>query len=200
MSPLRLLPLLAALLLAACGSAPVPEVRYYSLPMATGVEAAAEPVLGLPIRVEVFSADGLHSEQGILYSTREGGPVRTYHYQLWNDPPTALLQKRLIARLRAANYSSVVASRLPGQIDAFQISGDVQAFERVQGDNGAWRVVIRLELRADVGDHDLPLVLKTYDASVPAESESMQATVRAFAQGVDEILARFLVDLAQQGA
>ena len=61
MSPLRLLPAAAAVLLAACGSTPVPEVRYYSLAPATGVEAAAEPVLALPIRVEIFSADGLHS-------------------------------------------------------------------------------------------------------------------------------------------
>ena len=106
MSPMRLLPAAAAILLAACGSTPVPEVRYYSLAPATGVEAAAEPVLALPIRVEIFSADGLHSEQGVLYANSEGGPVRTYHYQLWNDTPGALLQKRLIARLRAANYSS----------------------------------------------------------------------------------------------
>jgi uncharacterized lipoprotein YmbA len=199
MSPMRLLPA-AAILLAACGSTPVPEVRYYSLPPATGVEAAAEPVLSLPIRVEIFRADGLHSEQGVLYATSEGGPVRTYHYQLWNDTPGALLQKRLIARLRAANYSTVVAARLPGQIGAFHITGDVQSFQRVRDADGNWRVEIRLELRADVGEAELPVVLKTYEASVPADSDSMQATVRAFASGVDEIYARFLVDLAQQGA
>ena len=200
MSPKRLLPAVAAVLLAACGSAPVPEVRYYSLPRATGVEAATEPVLALPIRVETFSADGLHAEQGILYSNSETGPVRTYHYQLWNDPPSALLQKRLIARLRAANYASVVAARLPGQIGAFQISGDVQAFERVQNADGSWRVDIRLELRADVGDAELPVVLQIYEASIVAESDSMQASVRAFARGVDEIYARFMADLAKQGA
>ena len=200
MSPMRLLPAAAAILLAACGSTPVPEVRYYSLPPATAIEAAAEPVLALPIRVEILSADGLHSEQGVLYANSEGGPVRTYHYQLWNDTPGALLQKRLIARLRAANCSSVVASRLPGQVGAFHITGDVQAFERVRNPDGSWRVEIRLELRADVGESELPVVLKTYSASVPADSDSMQATVRAFAAGVDDIFARFLADLAQQGA
>ena len=45
MRPMRLLPAAAAILLAACGSTPVPEVRYYSLPPATAIEAAAEPVL-----------------------------------------------------------------------------------------------------------------------------------------------------------
>lgn len=200
MSPIRLLPAVAAVLLAACGSTPVPEVRYYTLPAATGIEAAADPVLSLPIRVESFSADGLHSEQGILYATSPNGPVRTYHYQLWNDPPPSLLQKRLIARLRAANYSSVVAARLPGEVGAFNLSGDVQTFERVRGADGNWRVEIRLELRADVGDTELPVVLKTYSASVPTESESMQATARAFAAGIDDIFARFLADLAAQGA
>ena len=188
-----------ALVLTACGSTPVPDIAYYKLPPSDGVAARDKQVLGLPVTVDSFSADGLHGEQAILYALRPEGSVRAYHYQLWNDPPVRMLQRRLIARLRDENFAPLVADRLPASVASYRVSGVIERFERVQVEDGTWHAQVRLELRVDAGENDLPALLKSYEADVPADSESIQATVRAFGTAVDDILGRFSADFATLG-
>jgi uncharacterized lipoprotein YmbA len=187
--------LVAALTVAGCSSAPVPEVRYYRMPDVAPVAARAAPVFDVPLVVDALLADGLHAQQAMLYQTTPGGAVRTYHYQLWNDPPGRLLQRRLVRQLRAARIAPVIADRLPSRIDQVRITGLVERFERVRTDAG-WAAAVRLELRADAGDAQLPVVIGTYEAEVDADGETMQATVRAFAAATDEVFARFIDELA----
>jgi uncharacterized lipoprotein YmbA len=191
---LRILATAAALSVAACSSTPVPEVRYYRMPDPAPPAAQAAPVFDVPLVVDALLADGLHAQQAMLYQTTPGGPVRTYHYQLWNDPPGRLLQRRLVRQLRAARIAPVIADRLPSRIDQVRITGLVERFERVRTDAG-WAAAVRLELRADTGDTQLPAVLGTYEAVVVADGETMQATVRAFATATDQVLARFIDEL-----
>ncbi len=191
---------LMALALAACGSTPVPDIAYYQIPPAEGVSAREQPVLDLPVAVEVFSADGVHGEQAVLYALRPEGSVRAYHYQLWNDPPVRLLQRRLIARLRDENFAPLVADRLPASIASWRVGGVVERFERVQVSEGVWHAQVRIEMRVDAGENDLPKLLKLYEADVAADGPSMQATVRAFGTAVDDILGRFSTDFATLGS
>ena len=88
----RLAPLLL-LLLAGCASSPgIPETTYYRLPEPAAVAAAPAPLFAQPLVVETFQADGLHSDQALLYALDEGGTqLRGYHYQLWVDPPVRAL-------------------------------------------------------------------------------------------------------------
>jgi uncharacterized lipoprotein YmbA len=186
---------LAVLLLAGCSTTPVPEVAYYRMPEPQAGPPRERPAFQMPVVVDTLLADGLHGEQSILYATRPGGSVRSYHYQRWNDPPVRLLQRRLIRILRAGNVSPVVADRLPTSIAAVRISGVVDRFERVKRDDG-WYAEVRIELRADVGEEPLPAILRTYEAAVPAGAESIQATVRAFATATDQVLGDFATELA----
>lgn len=185
----------AALILAACSAAPVPELRYYRMPDPVPARAFDAPVYELPLVVDALLADGLHAQQAILYATTPGGAVRTYHYQLWNDPPGRLLQRRLVRQLRASGIAPLVADRLPARVEQVRITGLIERFERVRSDTG-WAAVVRLELRADAGDGRLPILIGTYGAEVPAADDTMQASVRAFAAATDEVLARFIADLA----
>lgn len=192
---LLLLPLLAALALAACASDPIPEVSYFRLPPPPAIEKRAAPAMDEPIVVDVFFADGMHSEQAILYQTRPGAGIKAYHYQLWNDPPVRLLQRRLIRRLRDTGLSPLVTDRLSTNLSAVRVTGLIERFERVK--NGeAWDVSVTIEMRVDHGDAPLPMLLKTYDATVAAESTTIQAAVRAFARAVDQVLGEFALDLA----
>lgn len=187
-----------AALLASCGaSAPIPDVAYYRLPpAATAGAARAQPPLAEPILVDTFLADGMHGEQAILYDLKGNGSVKAYHYQLWNDPPVRLLQRRLIKRLRDEGLTSgVVADRLPLQIQALRVGGLIERFERVKSADG-WNAVVRLELRVDRTESQLPVLLKTYESTQRADGESIQATIRAFAAAIDDAFGQFVADFA----
>lgn len=198
--PSRFAVLAATALLAACGSTPVPDQSYYKLPPNEGVTQFPEARFADPILVDTFLSDGLHDEQAILYATVEGGSLRAYHYQLWNDPPVRLLQRRLIARLRDTGITSgVIADRVPSQVSAFRISGLIDRFERQKTDSG-WVAAVTLEMRVDVGTNELPVLLKSYESLQPADNDSIQATVRAFAAAIDDVFARFVDDFAKSEA
>jgi cholesterol transport system auxiliary component len=191
----RMLSLIATATLAGCAAAPVPELNHYKMPDPV-IEPRTEPAFAMPVVVDTLLADGLHGEQSILYASKPGGSVRAYHYRRWNDPPVRLLQRRLIRMLRQGNVSPVVADRLPTRAAAVRISGVVDRFERVQREDG-WYAEVRVELRADVGEEALPAVLRSYEAAVPAGSETIEDTVRAFAGATDQVLGAFIEDLVR---
>jgi cholesterol transport system auxiliary component len=186
-------------LLASCASDPIPDVAYYRLPPGDPPTARAEPAFREPIVVDVLIAYGVYSGQAILYQTKPEAPVKEYHYQLWQNPPVRLVQQRLIRRLRKANVSAVVADRLPNSILATRVSGVIENFERVRVSETEWKVVVQVELRADRGNDDLPLVLETYTAELPTDNDSIQGTVRAFTQAVNQVIDEFANDLAAAG-
>lgn len=185
---------LAALLLAGCGSTPVPDMTWYRLP---------EPVLPpartlrfeLPIDVVVFSADGLYADQALIYALdSEAYALRTYHYQQWIDPPSRMLQRRLIRVLRSIDASPQVSDRLPASAGALRISGLIKRFERVQ-DAGAVRVEVSLQMRVEHAGELLAEEL--YSSSVPAAGTDIPATVQAFGSALDQINAAFIARLAK---
>jgi cholesterol transport system auxiliary component len=189
-----------ALLLAACASAPgIPETSYFRLPPVPALEPSATP-LAVPVVVDTFLADGVHSDQALLYSTDpEGQRLRAYHYQLWVDPPTRMLQRRLIATLRQAELAPIVAGRLPPRTALWRISGRIEAFERVRRDE-RWHVQVALQLRLDHSDAALPALVRDYREQRAAEGDSVRDSVRAFGAAVDAIYAAFLADLQRAAA
>ena len=190
-----LLPAVVALALAGCESAPVPDVAHYRMPPQERLEPSGAPLFAEPMVVEGLLADGVYGEQSILYQTSPTAPVRAYHYQLWNDPPVRMLQRRLIRRLRNENAAPVVADRLPASLSTIRVSGLIERFERVQLEPDRWSVVARIELRVDRGETSLPLLLESYEVVEPTDGPSIQATIRAFGRAVDTINGRFVEDL-----
>lgn len=187
----------AMLALAACAGAPgIPETTYFRLPPRIEGVKLPEPVLQQPIVVDTFYADGLYSDQAIIYTLDpEGARLRTYHYQLWIDPPVRLLQRRLIATLRDAGTSHIVADRLPSEIPTVEVEGRISRFERVRVDTG-YRVAVGFTLRADVRDDGRPpLVIKDYFVEVPVQGDTVRDSVNAMGQAVDQLYAEFVGDL-----
>ncbi len=200
MSMLRSIAVVAMLLLSACAGAPgIPETTYFRLPPRAPMAPLATPVLTHPIVVETLLADGLHSDQAIIYSLDpQGARLRAYHYQLWVDPPVRMLQRRLIGALRDANVATIVADRLPAQTQAVRIEGRIERFERVKTETG-WNVAVALSLRADLRDSKPPLVLHEYSREIPTAGDSVRDSVNAIGQALDEIYAEFVRDLAAGG-
>lgn len=183
-------------LIAGCASTPVPDVAYYRMPQVASAAPADHKHFQIPIVVDSLIADGVYNDQAILYVGSPEGSIKAYHYQLWDEPPGQLLQRRLIDTLRVRNASRLVTDRLPPSIDSLRISGRIERFERVRVGTG-WMARVRLELRVEHGAQREPLLLSQYGADVPTETETIQSTVRAFADAIDQSYAAFWAELQQ---
>lgn len=188
---------LASLLLAACATVPgMPETTYYRLPPPVATTALAEAPVDLPIVVEVLGADGLYTDQALIYAMdADASRLRTYHYQLWIDPPSRLLQRHLIENLRLAGVSRVVTDQLPTRMEALRIVGRITRLERVHSANG-WEAVAALVLRAEPSTGGRPWVIGEYQHRIAADGDTVADSVRALGQAVDRIGADFIADLA----
>lgn len=190
-------------LLGACSAPAVPDQSYFRMPAVDAATLAGEadhaaPAASRqaqPLVVEPFRATGVYNDQSILYALSREGSIKAYHYQLWDESPSVLLQRRLIATLRARNASTLVTDRLPAAVPALRIGGNIEQFERVQSESG-WSARVRLELRVDHDPQSPPLLLKTYAAEIPADTDTIQSSVRAFARAVDQCLSGFWADFA----
>jgi len=192
------LPLLALVLLTACSPPTVPDVTYYRLPAPKALPHADKPLTALPIEVAAFRGEGIYAEQALIYSlTSDAGSMRTFHYQLWSDPPSRGLQARLTVMLRESGISQLVTERLPASDQALRVHGRILRYERV-GEGQATHVAVSLEMRVEQ-DSGEPLIEQTYSAEAAAADASMSATVQAFGTAVDQVFAKFYHDLAELG-
>lgn len=178
--------------LSGCSPPPVPDVTYYRLPPPAALPHADKPLSLLPIEVNTFNAEGVYSEQALIYTVGDDA-VRTYHYQLWSDPPTHYLQTRLIAMLRASGVAELVTDRLPASIQALRINGTIRRYERV-GDGKTYKVSVVLAIRVE-HDEGEPLIEREYTAEQDAADATLSATVAAFGGAVDRTFAAFYNDL-----
>jgi len=186
--------LLAVLMLSACSSPTVPDMTYYRLPPPSDGMAAKVPSIPIPIDVSVFAADGLYSEQAVIYTPETEGPaLKSYHYQLWIDPPARLLQRRLIGVLRNAKVAPLVTDRLPASTDALRVTGLIVSFDRAKKD-GAWIARVAVQLRVE--RKDMLLSERAYRVEIPADGQDLKATVDAFGKAMDQIYGEFMTDLA----
>ncbi|HEU4665576.1 MAG TPA: ABC-type transport auxiliary lipoprotein family protein [Dokdonella sp.] len=191
--------LLAMLALSGCGAPTVPDFTYFRLPRAQPLEVAPTPLFEEPIVVDAFGADGLYADQALIYALDPGAQqLRQYHYQLWTDPPTRILQRRLIAQLRASKVATQVTDELPASNTAVRISGIILRFDRVPTANGGWSAVVALKLRADGGD-GRPIVDDYYRADEAVAGNDIRSTVDAYGAALDRIYAQFHADLRQRG-
>jgi cholesterol transport system auxiliary component len=182
------------LFLSGCSGPEIPDVTYFRLPEAAQFPHADKPLTMLPIEVDTFRAEGVYAEQSLLYTLgADQGSLRTYHYQLWSDPPTHGLEARLIDALRASGVSSLVTDRLPASTHALRIRGTIQRYERV-GDGKSFKAVVTLEMRVEQ-DEGEPLIEQQYRAEEPAADGTLSATVAAFGVAVDRTFAAFYKDL-----
>jgi cholesterol transport system auxiliary component len=191
---MKLVAAVVVIALAGCSPPPVPDVTYFRLPAPTALPHADKPLTLLPIEVELFGAEGVYAEQSLIYTVAaDGNALRTYHYQLWSDPPSHALQARLVVMLRASGISGLVTDRLPASTQALRVHGTIRRYER-SGNNGAYTVSVAVQMRVEQ-DSGEPLVEQDYHAEVPAADATLDASVKAFGSAVDQVLTAFYRDL-----
>lgn len=194
----RLTAICLILLLTACSVPAVPDVTYFRLPPPAPLPHSDAPLTSLPIVVHVFSGDGIYAEQALIYATTPAaGALRTYHYQLWSDPPSRGLQDRLTQMLRESGVAPLVTERLPAGDPALRVHARIVRYERVQRDGG-YAADVAFELRVEQGSGE-PIIERRYAASAMAVDASIDASVQAFGSAVDKAFAKFYADLVALG-
>ncbi len=192
------LALIATVALAGCGAPTVPDFTYYRLPRPEPLEAAPKPLFG-DVVVDVFAADGIYGDQALIYATDPGAQeLRQYHYQLWTDPPTRVLQRRMIEQLRKTNLAGEITDELPASHPAIRIAGTILRFDRAPNETGGFTATVALKLRADDAS-GIPIIDDYYRAERPAADATMRATVDAYGAALDEVFAAFYADLRKKG-
>ncbi len=191
----KLFAIAVVVLLSGCSSPSVPDVTYFRLPPPAPLPHADKPLTSLPIEVEVFRAEGIYAEEALIYAADPAGTaLRTYHYQLWSDPPSRGLQGRLTRLLRESGISILVTDTLPASTQALRIQGRITHYERVQN-GAAFSVRVGVEMRVEQ-DNGEPILEQTYSADANAADPTIGGSVQAFGTAVDEAFAKFYTDLA----
>lgn len=196
-----LLAAIIALSLVACGNVPgVPDHTYFHMGKPQALPVSESRVFNTPIVVNLFAADGLYADRALIYAlSPEASQLRQYHYQLWTDPPTRSLQRRLLIELRAAAIAPLVIDELAASQAAVRISGDILRFERVPTVDGGFIASVALRLRVD-RPNGTPQFDDIYHAEEPVSGKGLGSTVVAISMAVDRIFAEFHADLLQSEA
>ena len=192
----RLLSALCAVgLLAGCATEPLPDYRYYRPLPPQAVQALASPKLVGGLVVDAFRARGVLSERPILYANAEQ-PQRLlqYHYQLWIDPPGAILQRRFVDLLSNYRVAEYVSDRASPRAEPAMLTGEIERFERVKHAAG-WRIIVGLRIRIEAPRSAAPILDKYYEESREVAADNLSESVDGFGAAIDAIAARLVVDL-----
>jgi len=136
-----------ALVALGCSVAPMPPDRFYHLDVVGASSPAGACRLPGVLVVNRPTADSLTDERSMVYrpagDTKE---LRRSDYHLWVDPPTILIQNRLVAYLQKRGVSdTVVTPGLRAQAD-YAVSGRIVEMHRSLGDPSTITLAMDLSL------------------------------------------------------
>lgn len=178
-----------ALALTACAQPAPPKDRFYRLnpaPVAARSDVASLAV----IEIGRLGTDGVLSERPLAYQD-ENGALGRYRYDLWAEPPAALMQNALVQALRQSNLATTVVTpdlRVPPD---WILHGRLIRFEMIPG---AGKVVVSLEL-AVVSARDGRILLLGNYAEDEICAPDPEAEAQALSRATSAILASFISDL-----
>ncbi len=177
--------------LAACAQPAPPKDRFYRLETPSVAARFAAPALGV-IEVSRLTTDGVLSERPLAYQDADGSLGR-YRYDLWAEPPTALLQNALVDSLRQSGIAATVITPETRVPPDWMVRGRLNRFEMLAG---AGKVVASLELAVVSSRDGALLLLKTYQAEVPSAA-GPEAEAAALTKASATIMTAFIADLGR---
>lgn len=194
MTLLRPALLLVVLALVACSTPEaIPDFRYYRLAPPSVPERLPQLLLDRPLVLEAFRADGVHGERPMLYATDPDSlRITQYHYQLWNDPPPVMVQRRMLRWLADRGVSALVTDRLSNRVSSYRLRGSIYRFERVLSQGVATEVVVGLRLRVDADGESLPRLELDELVRIPVNGGRVEDSSLALSQGIDQISERLV--------
>jgi ABC-type uncharacterized transport system auxiliary subunit len=185
--------LAAGALALACAGGPAPRDHYYRLETPAPAARTAPLVPGT-VEVERFRADALTGGVRIVQRrAADKSELVPYAYHQWADPPTILLQTRLVDYLRAAQAAPLVVTPESRAGADFAVLGRIARLELVT-DAGAPAALAELELTL-TRERDHAIVLqRVYREERTAAGPGVAGAVDAAGDAVGAIFERFLAD------
>ena len=184
--------------LAACGEqgVPVPSDRYHRLTTSAPATVFETPRFTGIMEVERFAAAGVLQDRAIIFVEHDNPNVlHQYHYQLWADPPTRMLQMATVEYLRASHLADQVVTAGLRFDPAYTLTGDIKKLEHVIGNSS--KVLIELEFGLREHQDGSLVWVKSYTVNKEVEDDSVAAATRAIGEALDEILSSLTADLAR---
>ncbi len=189
---------LATAIIAGCAQPRVPEDHFYRLVTPTSEEGFSAPLLRGTLVVKRFRAHGLIGQRALVYSHGGGQPeLMQYHYHYWTEPPTRMLQEVTVAYLRRVNLATHVTTPELGIEPDYTLFGKIRRLEQLRGDPA--RVVVQLEFGLTRRRDGQLIWLNDYVAEINTTDESITSAISAFNEGLRQIYAEILVDIAASG-
>ena len=181
----------------ACAGGPAPRDHFYRIEVPVPAPLAA-PVFPGTVEVARFRADALTGGTRIVQRKAPGSSeLEPYAYHQWADPPSILLQTRLVDFLRETRAAPlVVTPELRARAD-FAVLGRIAQLEHQTG-GGAPCAVVELELAVSRVSDRAVLMQRVYREEKPAAGPSVAEAVDAASAAVGAIFTRFLADAEAQ--
>jgi len=170
-----------ALLVVVAGCASTPNLDFYTLDMSS----SGKTKVGLNLEVDRFTvSEKLDRTQILIQYT----PTRIdyYAHERWAMSVGDMVEQKL-----AVEFGPAVDGRR-----TLIVSGRVIAFEQVDSSSGP-QALARLEIAIREGGakrFETPLLEKTYEASLAADDNSVDAVVRALSEAIEDIAAEIAAD------
>ena len=186
-------------LLAGCGEqgVPVPSDRFHRLTIGAPDTVYQTPKLTGAMEIDRFRAAGVLQNRAIIFVERDSPNVmHQYHYQLWADAPTRMLQIVTMEYLRDARLAEQVVISGSRIEPDYTLIGDIKKLEHVVGNSSS--VVVELEFGLREHTHGSVVWVKSYSAVRKVNDDSVGAATRAISESVEEILTRLSADLARR--
>ncbi|MFM9970747.1 MAG: ABC-type transport auxiliary lipoprotein family protein [Burkholderiales bacterium] len=173
-----------ALLLGACGIAPVPK-DIASYDFGPAAPAKAEPRLAINLVVTDVVAPAWMDNTNLHYRLAYVDPARPLPYanSRWVMAPAALLSQRLRAGLREASKAAVL-SPADGVRAEHVLRLELEEFSQVFDSADKSRGVLRLQARLVRGNE--LAAQQSFNIEMPAPSANAEGGVRALAAASDE--------------
>jgi ABC-type uncharacterized transport system auxiliary subunit len=190
---LKLLPLAAFALIAACAAPTVPKEQYFRLIVAPATEKLAHPFPAI-VEAAPLSADGVTGERPLLYTANSGTKLEQRNYAYWTELPTAMIRDQLVAYLRSVGAAEqVVPSEL--RIGAvYRIQGEIRRLEQSAGDKNDTGI-LELELSVIDESTDKLIMSRVYRSEQSSADHSIDGAVAALNAGLQDVLKRFAADI-----
>jgi len=172
---------LVVLLVVVAGCASTPKLDYYTVDMTASGKASTD----LNLVVGHFAtSEKLDRTQIVIQQT----PTRIDYYrnERWAASVGEMVEHKLVAEFGPA---------VEGRRELI-VSGNVTAFEQVDESSGP-RALARFEVAIREGGakrYETPLLVKTYEASRAADSNNVDAVVRALSRALETIAADIAAD------
>ena len=181
----------------ACAGGPAPRDHFYRI-QTPAPAPLATPVFPGTVEVERFRADALTGGVRIVKrQAADSSELEPYAYHQWADPPTILLQNRLVGFLRETQAAPlVVTPELRAHAD-FAVLGRIAQLEHQTG-GGAPRAVVELELAVSRESDRAVRLQRVYREEQPAAGPRIAEAVDAASAAVRAIFTRFLADAQAQ--